>query len=303
MNRRLALCLLLLPLSHARAQLDPLQGLNGLTDVPLTELSQQDNNPLGGAALALHPDDWRHAEGEHFIYHYVRRFVATRLSVEAEFNFRVVAKELEKEEPPNDRKSHIYIFDRPDDWQEFQKVGGLERWTGGIQSAGSLFLQRDPSYKFSGHTLGHEIAHLLIYRYYGRNVPAWLNEGFAEFVSRNSRASYQRARGYLSKPHSTSLAPEQLIPLDKLMVLPQAPNDQVETYYDEAERLVRFLAQTDHARFLTLLSVMASKGTFDRALLQVYAGIFASRAGFEEKFHEYASKDYGTTLQDQAEDK
>jgi hypothetical protein len=290
---------LLLASATALAQLDELQGLNGLTDLPLSDLTQQDDNPLGKAALALHPDDWKHAEGEHFIYHYVRRFVASRLAVEAEFNFRVVAKELEKEEPASDRKSHIYIFDRPEDWQEFQKVGGLEQWTGGIQSSGSLFIQRDPSYKFSGHTLGHEVAHLLIYRYYGRNIPTWLNEGFAEFVSRNSRASYQRARGYLAKPHSTSRAPDQLIPLDTLMALPQAPNDKVDTYYDETERLVRFLAHVDHARFLTLLDVMAAKETFDKALLRVYAGIFASRADFEGKFREYASKDYGTTLQDQ----
>jgi hypothetical protein len=290
---------LLLASATALAQLGELQGLNGLTDVPLSDLTQQDDNPLGKAALALHPDDWKHAEGEHFIYHYVRRFVASRLAVEAEFNFRVVAKELEKEEPASDRKSHIYIFDRPDDCQEFQKSGGLEQWTGGIQSSGSLFIQRDPSYKFSGHTLGHEIAHLLIYRYHGRNIPTWLNEGFAEFVSRNSRASYQRARGYLAKPHSTSLAPDQLIPLDTLMALPQAPNDKVNTYYDETERLVRFLAHVDHARFLTLLEVMAAKETFDNALLRVYAGIFASRADFEGEFREYASKDYGTTLQDQ----
>ncbi|MEO6871203.1 MAG: hypothetical protein ABI233_03165 [Chthoniobacterales bacterium] len=68
----------------ASVQLDPLQGLNGLTDVPLIELSQQDENPLGKTALALHPDDWKHAENEHFIYHYVRNFVASRLAVEAE---------------------------------------------------------------------------------------------------------------------------------------------------------------------------------------------------------------------------
>ena len=293
-----ALCLFL-TLATARAQLDELQGLNGLTDVPLSDLTQQDDNPLGKAALALHPDDWKHAEGEHFIYHYVRRFVATRISVEAEFNFRVVAKELAREEPASDRKSHIYIFDRPEDWREFQKVGGLEQWTGGIQSSGSLFIQRDPSYKFSGHTLGHEVAHLLIYRYYGRNIPTWLNEGFAEYVSRNSRASYQRARGYLSKPHSSSLGPDEFIPLGQLMILPQAPNGHVDTYYDETERLVRFLAHADHARFLTLLDVMAAKENFDRALTRVYAGIFSSRADFEEKFRDYASKDYGTTLQDQ----
>ncbi len=300
MKLRLAGCsLLFLIFRIAQAQIDPLQGLNALLDVSLDQLHQQDDNPLGRVALALHPDDWKHAEGEHFIYHYVRSFVATRTSVEAEFNFRVVAKELEKEEPASDRKSHIYIFDRPEDWQEFQKAGELEPWSGGIQSAGSLFLLSDPSYKFSGNTIGHEIAHLLLYRYYGLHIPCWRNEGFAEFVSINSRASYQRARGYLAKPHSSSLAPEKLIPLDQLTAMTRPPTEQVDIFYDESERLVRFLDHADQARFLALLQVVAEGETFGHALLRIYAGTFASRSDFEGKFRDYASKDYGTDLQDQ----
>ncbi len=283
--RRLGFFFFILASAPAVAQLDPLQGLNALQDVVLSDLSQQDPNPLGAVALALHPDDWKHAEGEHFIYHYVRSFVATRLSVEAEFNYRVVAKVLEKEEPPNDRKCHIYIFDRPEDWQDFQKVGHLERWSGGIQSKGSLFLLSDPSYKFSGNTLGHEIAHLMVYRYYGtHNLPSWLNEGFAECVSRDSRASYQRARGYLARPHSYSLPPEQLIPLEKLVLLPAPPNDRVDIFYDESERLVRFLVQSDKERFLTFLPAMKPGEKFERVLLGTYAGIFSSMTDFQAKF-------------------
>ena len=293
------LLLLLLAASSASAQLDQLQGLNGLTDIPLTELSQQDENPLGQIALALHPDEWKHAEGEHFIYHYVRTFVASRMAVEAEFNFRVVAKVLEKDVPANGRKSHIYIFDRIEDWQEFQKAGALETWTGGIQSAGSLFVQRDPAYKFSDNSLGHEIAHLLIYRSYGYRIPSWLNEGFAEYVSRNSHASYQRARHYLAKPHSNSLAPAQVIPLGELVAFATPPNDRVEIFYDESERLVRFLAQTDKARFLAFLETIAKGDAFAPALLHSYAGVFASPADFEAKFRAYASEDFGTSMQDQ----
>ena len=300
MNRSAAvLVLLLLSAVTLSAQLDELQGLNALQEIQLSNLSQQDDDPLGKVALALHPDDWKHAEGEHFIYHYVRSFVATRASIEAEFNFRVVTKELEKEQPDDGHKSHIYLFDRPEDWQQFQKAGKLEPWTGGIQSAGSLFLLRDPSYKFSGHTIGHEIAHLIVYRIYGSNIPSWLNEGFAEYVSRNSRASYQRARGYLAKPHSHSLAPEALLPLDQLMGYTYPPSQKVETFYDESERLVRFLAHTDHARFLALFALLSNKETFDNALTRVYAGEFASRSDFNDKFLEYLSKDYGTALQDQ----
>ena len=100
MNPRLALGLFFLGNVSAFGQLEQLNGLNGLQDVELSALSQQDDNRLGAAALALHPEDWKHAEGEHFIYHYVRSFVASRAAVEAEFNYRVVIKELDKTSPP-----------------------------------------------------------------------------------------------------------------------------------------------------------------------------------------------------------
>ena len=67
--------------------------------------------------------------------------------MEAEFNFRVIAAKLEQDPATTEQKSHIYLFDRPEDWQEFQKAGKLEKWTGGIASAGSLFLLRDPAYR------------------------------------------------------------------------------------------------------------------------------------------------------------
>lgn len=119
---------------------EPVVGLNSLPEVEFSRLSQVDPNPLGEKALMLHPDQWKHAETEHFIYHFVHGYVATPVSVEAEFHYRVVAKELEREQPAGDTKSHIYIFEKPADWQAFQGLGELERWTGGIQSAGSLFV-------------------------------------------------------------------------------------------------------------------------------------------------------------------
>ena len=131
-------------------------GLDALPEVEFSQLSQRDPNPLGQKALALHPEQWKHGETEHFIYHFINSYVITPISVEAEFHYRVVAKELEREQPAGDTKSHIYVFERPADWQQFQTVGDLEKWTGGIHSQGSLFILRDPAYKFSGNTLGHE---------------------------------------------------------------------------------------------------------------------------------------------------
>jgi len=168
---------------------------------------------------------------------------------------------------------------------------------GGIQSAGSLFILRNPAYKFAGNVLGHEIAHLVLHRFYADGIPCWLNEGFAQYVSKDARASYQRARGYIAKPRSQAIASEELIPLAKLMAMTQPPSDNVETFYDESERLVRFLAFTDKRNFLSLLDALGRHQPFEASIVRIYVGSFASLAALEGKFRDYAAKDFGTTLQ------
>src|SRR6202045_1181910 len=205
--------LMIMSILGAAAEDSPITGLNSLQEVEFSQLSQLDPNPLGEKALAIRPDQWKHAETEHFIYHFVHSYVATPVSVEAEFHYRVIAKELEREQLTTDIKSHIYIFERPEEWQQFQAFGRLEKWTGGIHSAGSLFIQRNPAYKFSNNSLGHEIGHLVLHRFYTDAIPSWLDEGLAQFISKDAHASYRGARGYISKPHSDSIAPTDLIPL------------------------------------------------------------------------------------------
>ncbi|MEP6686599.1 MAG: hypothetical protein ABJB22_07475, partial [Verrucomicrobiota bacterium] len=282
----------------ATTSLNAQTALSSLPEIELSQLSQSDPNPLGEKALAINPEQWKHGETEHFIYHFVHSYVVTPVSVEAEFHYRVVAKELERDQPTTDIKSHIYIFERPEDWQQFQTFGQLEKWTGGIHSAGSLFIQRDPKYKFSGNVLGHEIVHLVMHRFYTDGIPCWLDEGFAQYISKSAHASYQRARGYIAKPHSQAIAMEDVIPLTALVAITHPPSDRVETFYDESERLVRFLASTDKRSFLAFLDLLGRHQPFERALLRVYAGRFVSVASIEEQFRAYVSKDFESTLQE-----
>src|SRR2546423_12317588 len=270
---------------------------SSLTEVDFSQLSQRDPNPLGEKALAIHPEQWKHAETEHFIYHFVHGYVATPVSVEAEFHYRVIVKELEREQLTTDIKSHIYIFERPEEWQEFQAFGKLEPWTGGIHSAGSLFIQRNPAYKFNDNSLGHEIVHLVLHRFYTDSIPCWLDEGFAQYISKDAHASYQRARGYIAKPHSESIDPQSIIPLPALLAITHPPSANVQVFYNESERLVRYLAETDKASFLNLLDALARHQPFETTLSRFYPGNFTSVSDLDAKFREYASKDFGTTLQ------
>jgi hypothetical protein len=271
----------------------PAAGLDSLTEVNFSALTQPDRNPLGAQALAIRSPDWKHGETEHFIYHFVHSYVATPISVEAEFHFRVIAQQLGLEAMPGgSAKSHIYIFENAHDWKSFQSQARLEPWTGGIHSHGSLFIVRDPAYRFANNSLGHEIAHLVLFRAYGRPLPLWLEEGFAEYVSRVTRASYQRARNYNARPYSDSISAEQLIPLAQLTSLVEYPQrEQIDTFYNESERLVRFLVSIDSAGFRGFLDAIAQGESFDTALSRNYAGRFVDVAALDKEFFPYASKD------------
>ena len=289
-----ALALSILSTSAVVAQINE---SSSLAQVEFSQLSQRDLNRLGEIALSIQPDQWKHGETEHFIYHFVHSYVATPISVEAEFHYRVIVKELERDEPRGDIKSHIYIFEDPGQWQQFQAFGKLEPWTGGIHSQGSLFIQRSPKYKFANNVLGHEIVHLVVHRFYSEGVPCWLNEGLAQYISKAATASYERARGYIAKPHSDAISVHSLIPLPALTVMTCLPSDRITTFYDESERLVRFLASSDKPAFLVLLDALGRHQPFEVALTRAYPGRFPTLAALEEKFREYAAKDFGTTLQ------
>jgi len=266
-------------------------GLNALPEVSFSALSSTDANPLGAQALALHSEEWKHAETDHFIYHFTHSYVATPISLEAEFYFRVISEELGKElAPGTPDKAHIYVFEKPEDWKRFQVAGHLEPWTGGIHSGGSLFIQRNPEYKFANNSLGHEIAHLVLYRFYRNTIPLWLNEGFAEYTSRIAHASYERARNYNAHARSPSVEGDQLIPLLQLTGMNDYPEDKaVHAFYRESERLVRFLISTDRDAFVGLLNALSSGDTFGSALSYNYGSRFFDVAALEKEFVPYAT--------------
>ena len=266
------------------------QGLNALKEVSYPALSSTSVTPLGGAAMSIRPTEWKHAETDNFIYHYFHDFIATPVSVEAEFYYRVISRDLNKDTSHWERKANIFIFETPADWDAFRTKGSLDPWTGGLHSRGELFIQRDPSFKFKGNTLGHEIAHLVVDRFYGSNVPLWLNEGYAEYISRLAYASYYRARGYDSKARTDSLTAAAFIPLERLTQAVTYPSsvNEVLAFYTESEKLVRFLNAADKTRFLVMLDALARGSLFENALHTAYGTLYPTPTQLEAAFRPYA---------------
>lgn len=264
------------------------------TEVPFDRLSDRSLAPLGTRALTIRPSEWHHAETAHFVYHFFQSFIAAPVSVEAEFFYSIVARELGRDTSQWERKCHIYIFEKPEDWAQFQTLGQLDPWTGGLHAAGELFIVRDPQVKWKGDTLGHEVTHLVIFRFLGNGVPLWLNEGFAQYAASRGYAAFWRARGYGARPHSLSVDPRRWIPLDQLAAMVTYPQDvtQVETFYRESERVVRFLAATDKPGFLRFFEAVAQGNRFDSAVSKGFPGRWLSVNALDTAAKEYATKDH-----------
>lgn len=291
----LAVCLFAATPLHAQGN------LGALTEISFAQLSDRTRTRLGEAALSINSAAWKHAETANFIYHFFHSFIATPVSVEAEFYYRIIAKELEKDTSQWERKSHIYIFENPADWTVFQNESALDPWTGGIHAGGELFIHRNPEYKWKGSTLGHEVAHLVVHRFHGAGLPLWLNEGYAEYAASRGYASFLRARNYSAKPRVQAVAPDDYLPLAQLTNLTTYPTEEkrVAAFYTESERLVRFLARANAKGFLAFFDGMGKGNRLETALNHAFKGRFASLDVLEREFKPYALKDHGTTLQDQ----
>ncbi|HEX8373219.1 MAG TPA: hypothetical protein VF585_10595 [Chthoniobacterales bacterium] len=269
------------------------RGIDGIPTKTWAELTDKYVSRLGESALSVNRPAWQHAETPNFIYHFRSAVAATETSVESEFYYRVIAADLKKDSSSWQRKAHIFIFESEAEWAEFQKVGGLDPWTGGLNAGNELFLLRDAKMRWKGRVLGHEITHLVVNRFFPAGVPLWLHEGYAENVSRKAYSAYYRARGYISKPGGAIVPKASFIPLERLMNLRSYPENplEVKTFYEQSDALVRFLVSKDHDKFLKFFGMVANGATNDAALAATYFGDFTTVAKLDEAFRKDTEND------------
>ena len=153
---------------------------------------------------------------------------------------------------------------------------------------------RDPAYKFEGRSLGHETAHLVLYRFFGAAIPLWLNEGYAENSSIRFYAGLERRRGYNMAPHSAVLTASNYIPIASLTAMASYPDDvvQVSIFYQESEKLVAFLRAQSAEGFVTFLDALSHGSRLDTALWKGFGGRFASLDDLDREFEDYAQRTY-----------
>jgi hypothetical protein len=265
--------------------------IGALPEIPFEKLSDRMLTALGKKALQVRPEGWKHGETEHFVYHFFDRPTASSVSVEAEFHYRVIAAELGRDTSTWERKCHLFLFDDANDWKAFQKFGGLDPWTGGIHGEGALFVLRNPGPKADNTTLPHEITHLVLYRFFGQGIPLWLNEGFAEYAATRCRAAFYRARGYSARPRAVPVKAGLYIPVSDLTTATGYPSeeDHVAAFYDESQKLVRFLSAADRKGFVAFLDAMGKGALFETATRNHFGNRFLNLDAVEREFKGYAT--------------
>jgi hypothetical protein len=252
------------------------------------ELSDKNVSGSGRAALQIHRDLWKHAETEHFVYHFRDEKEAETIYVHAEVYYRWIKDMFGINEDPWLVKCHVYIFENKVLWQEFNKqpgerLPGAEAYTNGTE----LFIYREPFYLAPQRVLAHEITHIVMHRFLKGPLPLFLNEGFAEFMSYKAIAVQADGNEYNFRTIAM-IPPENFIPLDELIATKKYPETQESQnfFYHESELLARYLLLNhDPKKFYSLLEKTTSGISFERALEEIYATDLET---LSHKFQAYA---------------
>jgi hypothetical protein len=259
-----------------------------LVEKPFDQLSNQDYDALGRAALAIKPDEWKHAETDNFILHYRRVTEAKKVAREVEYDIWFVATSLGAKKSDYQKKSHVFIFEDNNEWHEFLSQTSIPIWAASFAHGDNLFLSLrngdDPGESFDSRTLAHETTHAVVARLYPHTQwPLWLNEGLAEYMGAASVAA-RKNQPIRRHEHTLDFAGMSLDELQQIKVYPQDPV-QVAQLYETAEKLVRFVkTELPPERFTQFINAVLEGRDLKDALLYVYPDKLASYDDFEKKY-------------------
>ena len=115
-------------------------------------------------------------------------------------------------------------------------------------------------------TASHEVTHILVHRAGDsvfRTVPAWLNEGLAEYGNIQPGFSYPIALEF-------AIETGRLMPITTMTILPGTPEDVI-IFYGEARSIVRFMVgRFGPQKMADLMAALKSGKSIDDALEDVY---------------------------------
>jgi hypothetical protein len=262
-----------------------------LAEKPFSQLSDPWVDPMGETALAIRPQDWKHAETDHFILHYRRVTEAEKVAREVEFDVNFVATALGAKKEDYAKKSNVFIFEDANEWKSFLAKTPEPPWVVSFAHGDELFLNlrnTEPGAPpFDSHILAHETTHAVVARLYpGMRWPLWLNEGLAEYMGAASVAA-RKNQPIQRHEHTLTFAGMSLDTLQQMQVYPDDPV-QVAELYETAEKLVRYImTELPRERFTQFIDAVLAGRSLKDALLYVYPDKIASYDDFLKKYAKF----------------
>lgn len=252
------------------------------------DISDRDISPDGRLALSLRPDDWRHAETDHFVYHYIDEKTAYTVYLYAEIYYDWMKNLFGIAEDRWRKKGHIFVLAEGPLWDEFMaRSHRAGKYWGGFCSGWELFMARPAHWVSARKTLAHELCHLIVFRFMEGPLPSFLNEGFAQFAERQmvGQQVYASDREYWPLP---VLEEEAYIPLAQLQAAAHPPDEQeaMRVFYDESELLVMFVSDRySNQKLYEIMRAVSGGKDFAAAVGEI---LREDPVAFEDAFKRYA---------------
>lgn len=224
---------------------------------------------------------WQHGETEHFVIHFFRG--GDKIARRSEL-FYAEIKEFFGNRPDllKGRKSHVFAFADPPDWNAFKKAIQMP-YIGGVTRGNEFFYLTtgdEGRFDSKGRVQAHEMTHLVFNRFFTGRPPLWLNEGIAEYFGQRKTSSvveFRRAMGQTPK-----------FDLETLLVSERYPEreSEIQAYYAESAILVDFLTKDPDRRALLpkFVDAMIAHNDLGRAV-EMYG--YKSLAEFRKSYDRY----------------
>lgn len=239
------------------------------------ELHDRDVSAFAQQLLERDKEVWKHAETEHFVYHFKDPKDAEMTLERAEVYYGWVKDQFGIQEDVFPKKCHIFLFGDEPTWLEVKKAGGVGIEGDAYTTGGELYMYRSAFWLSPQKALAHEITHIVLYRFLGGPVPLAVNEGAAEFVSARALATQFGGNEYDVRTLKL-LKPEEFRPLRELASTDRYPEgENVLVFYREAELFVRFLIlEKGKQAFYAWLQQLAAGKDLDSSLSEIYGRSF-----------------------------
>src|SRR6185436_3276536 len=105
------------------------------------------------------------------------------------------------------------------------------------------------------------------------------------------RAAFYRARGYNARPRAAPVKEGLYLPVSELTTTTGYPSeeDRIVAFYEESQKLVRFLSAADRKGFVAFLDAMGKGALFETATRNHFGNRFLNLDAVEREFKSYAT--------------